>query len=149
VAIERDAMTASKRRRFRCSLRTMFVAVTVLGAGLGWTAYQLNWIRERRAVVLRADILSFRSFSGEPFARPPWSLCPFGARGYKAVDLLIVDDNRTRPSEMDSKMDDPRLTPGERGELLRLQRLFPEAYVAPWFRMTQAGMDKATRQGAR
>ncbi len=36
-----------KHRRLRFSLRTLFVVVTVAACIVGWTAYQLNWIRQR------------------------------------------------------------------------------------------------------
>ena len=47
-------MTAPKRRWPQFSLRTMFVVVAVLGCSLG---YELNWIRQRRALVHEAEIL--------------------------------------------------------------------------------------------
>ena len=43
-------MATPRRRWFRFSLRTLFVVVTVLGC---WLGYQLNWIRERHAVLAR------------------------------------------------------------------------------------------------
>ena len=39
---------AFNRRWFRFSLRTLFVAMTLLG---GWLGYELNWLRERHAML--------------------------------------------------------------------------------------------------
>lgn len=39
----------SNRRWFRFSLATMFVVVAVSGVAIGWTGYQLSWIRQRQA----------------------------------------------------------------------------------------------------
>ncbi len=40
------------RRRFRFSLRALFVAVTVVGV---WLGYHFKWIRDRHAVIRFAD----------------------------------------------------------------------------------------------
>jgi hypothetical protein len=47
-------MTVSRRRR-SFSLRTLFVAVTVLAVPLGWVGYQLNWIRQRHELLERQE----------------------------------------------------------------------------------------------
>jgi hypothetical protein len=39
---------APKGRWFRFSLRTLFVVVTVFGC---WMGYEVNWIRQRRALL--------------------------------------------------------------------------------------------------
>ena len=41
---------APKPRRFRFSLRTLFVVVTLVGC---WLGYQLNWIRQRHDMLPR------------------------------------------------------------------------------------------------
>jgi hypothetical protein len=128
-------MTPTPKRRWpRFTLRTLFAAVTVLGMGLGWVVYQLDWIRQRRDIIARPDILSWSRFSVEPLAQPPWPLRPFGARGFYLVSLIIVDDDRAITNEMDVTADDSRLTPKERDEVLKLGRLFPEASAGAWFR---------------
>jgi hypothetical protein len=38
----------AKHRRFRFSLRTMFVLVTLSAFFAGWVVWSLNWIRQRR-----------------------------------------------------------------------------------------------------
>jgi hypothetical protein len=55
---------ATKRRWFRFSLRTLFVAVTVIGVWLGW---QFNFVNERRA--MRAWIVDHGGFV-DIFTRP-------------------------------------------------------------------------------
>ena len=66
----------------RFSLRTLFVLITLISIPLGWVAYQLNWIRQRRAFVEE-----FQSYNGLPFIRVdprypppecPWSISLFG-----------------------------------------------------------------------
>ncbi len=126
--------TTPKRRWLAFTLRTLFVAVTVVGIGLGWVVYQLNWIRQRRAVIARPDIISWSRFSVEPLASPPWTLRPFAARGFYTVDLIIVDNDRAIVNEMDVTADDRRLTVKERNDVLELGRLFPEAFAGAWFR---------------
>lgn len=126
--------TAPKHRWFAFSLRTLFVVVTVVGIGLGWVVYQLNWIRQRRAVIARPDILSWSRFAVEPLASPPWTLRPFAERGFYGVDLIIVDDDRAIVNEMDVTADDSRLTAKERNKVLEIRRLFPEAFAGAWFR---------------
>ncbi len=37
-----------KRRRFRFSLRAMFVMVTLAALAMGWAVWSLDWIRQRR-----------------------------------------------------------------------------------------------------
>jgi hypothetical protein len=51
-----DANLPKPRRRFRFSLRTMFVLVTALCV---WLGYQLNWIRQRRNVLGSGEVLVF------------------------------------------------------------------------------------------
>jgi len=73
--------TAPNRRRFRWSLRTIFVVVTALGC---WLGYEVNWIRERHVVV--ADFVMYRAYrvaSNSPSA--PSFLWLFGEKGYTAV----------------------------------------------------------------
>src|SRR6185295_18162366 len=38
-------------RRIHFSLRTLLCAVAVIGIGLGWVVAQLNWIRQRHAIL--------------------------------------------------------------------------------------------------
>ncbi len=46
-----DATAAQTRRRWHAfSLRTLFVALTIVGLGLGWLAWNVQQVRERRAV---------------------------------------------------------------------------------------------------
>jgi hypothetical protein len=42
-------MTPAPKRRWSFSLRTLFVAVAILGIAFSWIAYELKWIRDRHA----------------------------------------------------------------------------------------------------
>jgi hypothetical protein len=89
-------------RRFRFSLRTLFVTMTVLGCGIAWMAYQLHWIRQRHAFLQREHIVTYPPVQAE---RPlPWSLKLFG----ESQQFLIG----APPDELD-----------------RARELFPEAIL--------------------
>jgi hypothetical protein len=100
-----------KRPRF--SLRVLFVAVAILSLPLGWTAYQLKWIRERHSFFLKEqpDGAPMGQIPQPPNApQPPiapWSLRLFGEHGVKELWVFREDKERAR-------------------------RLFPEAKVSVW-----------------
>ena len=111
---------APKRRRFAYSLRTLFVAVTVLGI---WLGYQLNWIRQRRDIIsdpqvqyaccyetLKIEIVGNvkRPRKRRTYVAAPRPLSWFGEFGYAEIVL-------------------GKGTPA--GELARVRSLFPEAQV--------------------
>lgn len=130
---------APKRRWFRFSLRTFLVGVMLLGGGLAWIGYHLNWIQERQAIVSRSDV---RAAEGSIFLEPPpvapWPLRLFDKRAYRSVAIVIVDQQRAlSDDEMYVEPFDPRLTPEERQQLERVARLFPEARAYAWFRETR------------
>ena len=97
-----------RRRRFRFSLRTMFVAVTLLAIPLGWAAYSLNWIRQRHEMLRRTDIGIVPNFYS-PRLSAPGGLWLFGETG---IQSLHVSAPPYLPEEVD-----------------RLHRLFPEAQI--------------------
>ena len=108
-----DDRPKTKRRWFRFSLRTLFVVVTVLGAGAGWVVYQLNWIRQRDAVLKREEIVFLTRLNpvpGQSWNSPPWPLAWFGAEAAGSPEFLLPD---TTPDE----------------DVARIQRLFPETRV--------------------
>ncbi len=73
--------TAPNRRWFRFSLRTLFVVVTCLGCLLGWLAYNLNWIRERRHAVRwlsQQELFGPGMVKSEHQPELPWSLRVLG-----------------------------------------------------------------------
>jgi hypothetical protein len=121
---------APKRRWFSYSLRTLFVVVTVFAC---WLGYQLNWIRERHALLSRPHAVSY--VSGVDGLSPdqvpaPLSLRAFGERGCWLLYLTFVDDERG--SNCDSNEPEERsrlLNPNELLEIERARRLFPEASV--------------------
>jgi hypothetical protein len=69
--------TAPNRRWFCFSLRTLFVGMTVVGCLLGWLAYNLNWIRERRHAVRwlnQQELFGPGMVESEHQPELPWSL---------------------------------------------------------------------------
>ncbi len=97
--------------RLRFTLRTLLVAVTFAGCLMGWAAYQLNWIRERREALSHNWHTSPRyglgfTFSGNVDA--PLTLRVFGEVGAKRI--YLPDDTADE-------------------EIERIRRLFPECRV--------------------
>ena len=98
-------------RYFRFSIRTLFVAVTAVGIIVGWLVYQVNWLRQRRAIVNDPKVQAtdeieetviFRKPSphGIRFMPPyrwqkaPWQLRWLGEKGYTGIllDPSATDD---------------------------------------------------------
>ena len=105
-------MTAEPRRHwFRFSLRTLLIVITLASCSMAWVAYQLNWIRQRRAerAAEHKDFLDFGrgQISKEGQAAAPWQLAIFGEQGL--TEIVLWRENDLRKAE--------------------LQSLFPEAHV--------------------
>ena len=91
-----------RRRWYQFGLGTMFVAVTVISAFLG---YYLNWIRQRHAVVGdRAYHLVL--------APPPGLLFVFAERGYREIGIELSETGVSRQAKLI--------------EAERIAQLFPE-----------------------
>lgn len=107
-------MTAPKRRWFRFSLRALLLALMLFAFCLCWLAYQLNWIRQRRAALVE------RNASTKLQAEAPGMLGLFGEPGFEWIGVSFP----------------PRagwgITDSEQEEIARLQRLFPEAKTIAW-----------------
>lgn len=94
-----------RRRRFRYSLRTIFVAMAVVAI---FVAYHVNWIRQRREFLKIEDVWDFSGgFRGRPPA--PGLLWMFGEKGIQhlvigqssdadlsVAESLFPEANRTR-----------------------------------------------------
>ena len=100
-----------KRRWFRFSLRTLFVVVTVCALPLGWSVYQLNWIRQRHQ--FRSEQVKKGNVSGTltMIVDAPLSLRVFGENGQKWVGVF-ADEEATE------------------SEMKRAAALFPEAKIS-------------------
>ena len=81
-------------RRFRFSLRTLFVTMTVLGCGIAWMAYQLHWIRQRHAFLQRDHVVSYPPVQAERLL--PWSLELFGESQQFLIGVPFEDLDRAR-----------------------------------------------------
>jgi hypothetical protein len=125
-----------RRRWFQFSLATMFVVVTLTAIPLGWTAYSLNWIRQRRAVLAEEKIHRnpHRRILGiwpTEWCREnsPGMLWLFGEPATELVQIVIPDVNN--------------ITEAQYKRLAQCERLFPEAEVElvqnmPWSPATPA-----------
>lgn len=100
-------MTTPRRRWFQFSLATLFVGVTVVAISMAWVAYQLNWIRERRAALTKAEYIT-QCFGESRQPRPMWRLTFLGE---KPIAHIITGNDL--PAE----------------EFDRMTSLFPKAHV--------------------
>jgi hypothetical protein len=71
------------RRWYQFGLRSLFMAMTLAAVPLGWIAYSLNWIHQRRAVFdqLQVRAMSLRDESTEA----PAGLWLFGESGVQEI----------------------------------------------------------------
>lgn len=113
------AQRAWYRRRFRFSLRTLFVVVTMAALFLAWRAYCLDWIRQRHEWI--NNPAPMRLHAQGHFRPPPWYLLLFGEKqGWEVISMRLAP--WTEP--------EPELTPEELVQYHRIQRLFPEAIIS-------------------
>jgi hypothetical protein len=82
-----------KRRRFRFSLRTLFVLVTITGIVSGWMAYQLNWIRERHDFLNRHPQTYIYPLPG---AKCPWPLKLFREDAWPELIVPVSADQAAK-----------------------------------------------------
>lgn len=85
----------------RFSLRTLFVLITLISLPLGWSAYQLNWIRQRQEFAQQhfSDRLWHPGWT-RPLAEPPWPLKVFGDPGYTLFDFRLQQSDAKRTREL-------------------------------------------------
>jgi hypothetical protein len=123
-----------RRRWFQFGLSTVFVVMTSLAVFL---AYNVNWMRQRRALVVAPGDADTRYFidpedpfgDGPPPApRAPGLLRLFGESGHS--DILVRFGDPFADNEVRWK--DRNLTRSEQAEVDRVRRLFPEAHVRSW-----------------
>jgi hypothetical protein len=101
---------APQRRRFRFSLRTLFVALTVGGV---WLGYHVKWIRDRHALLDEPNVTA----SFVPVQRAPsWALRLLGERGAHSIFLHYSWLSQT-------------LSESDEAQRTLASRLFPEAVV--------------------
>jgi hypothetical protein len=121
------AATAVNRRwfRFAFSLRALFVVVTVAGICLGWLAYELNWIRQRHALMAKQEALAaevepeqdVNGFLLFTDLSAPGLLWIFGEEPLGYLEVIFIGDKQRA------------LTHQELREVEQAKRLFPEANV--------------------
>jgi hypothetical protein len=119
-------MTTSSRPWFRFGLRTLFVAITIMGALSGWAAYQLHWIRQRHAFLeSRKGFWVPLAISGSTTPEPaaPRLLWLFGEKG---IYYLAIEDKRLKTDGRGYEVLDMGTF---RANFEEGQRLFPEAKI--------------------
>jgi hypothetical protein len=122
----------------RCSVRTLFVVVAVLGFLL---AYEMHWIRQRREATHKWDAFAVNPYSAAAGARPkaPGMLSLFGESGYGFIDVTFPREKGAGPLTM---------TPAEESEVEHIRQLFPEAAVRGHVVTTWQRETKETPGGA-
>ena len=103
------------RRRWSYSLRTMFVLLTLLAC---WLGYQMHWIRQRKDVVAKWQVIREDPMGVSAPPEAPGMLRLFGEQGYSHVTLWF-------PARRNSD-----LSESERAEIKRVGIVFPEAGVS-------------------
>jgi hypothetical protein len=122
------------RRRFQFGLRGLLLATVVVALFSGWIAYQLNWIRQRHALMARHSKMvavvsnrfptteeveiGDRVAIGKPTCSTPGQLWLFGESAVPQITFhFLSTKGQTKPS--DSEMNEVQLA----------RRLFPEAEI--------------------
>lgn len=103
------------RRSLRFSLRSLFIAVALIGC---WMGYEVNWIRQRHSALRQEGIGVHNNdlTTGSPIVvQAPGLLWVFGERGYAIVSFTMPPGH------------DWDLTPAEQADFKRIARLYPEA----------------------
>jgi hypothetical protein len=113
-----------RRIWLRFSLRTLFVLVTLFGCAMGWIAYSLNWIRQRRELCTRPDVEVLVIADGD-YPQAPAFLWLFGEKG-RGIIRIIVDYPLWPEAAVPA---DRKRTIEEQALLDRAKDLFPEAEV--------------------
>ena len=110
-------MSIQRRRRwFRFSLRTLFVAVTLLAIPLGWLGYSVHWIRQRHAALAASgpaagwttQNMGWEGFPLSPERQAPGLLWLFGELGVSRIHISHGPSDK---------------------EVAHLKSLFPEAAI--------------------
>ena len=124
--VRMEIAATTRRRWFRFSLRTLFVAVTVVAS---WLGYQLNWIMQRKGylqeVTQRAKaiegnfmpILTARESWEAERACAPGLLWLFGEKGVRVLYVPISMDGLVRGQTIAANHPDAT----------KAKQLFPEA----------------------
>jgi hypothetical protein len=75
-----------KRRWFRFSLRTLFLAFGTVCIALGWVMWNLNWIRARREMAEAEQGRPFWTWPA-PKGKAPSTLWIFGETGWQNLTI--------------------------------------------------------------
>ena len=80
------------RRRFRFSLRTMLMLMTLCAIVAWWGGMQVKWIRDRHSAAQADQTIEGIHYSNVALLRgtaAPWSIRIFGETGYKEVIIAV------------------------------------------------------------
>jgi hypothetical protein len=112
-------MSPVPKRRWSFTLRTLFVMVTVLAAGMGWVAYHANWMLERkhgREWLDAHGVGGSIGFSREARPSLSWTLKMLGEQPLELFCIGALDDER-------------RDLPEYRRRVAAISLLFPECQI--------------------
>jgi len=99
----------------------VFLLFVVLAIPLAWVGYQLNWIRQRHALLYSPRVL--QTSDNWSFVPPPAPLHWFGEFGKRSISFYT--DREGRPSDINAQVRQADLE----SEMRAAELLFPEAEV--------------------
>jgi hypothetical protein len=112
---------APKRQWLRFSLRTLFVAITILGVFVGYVVHSLRWIRERNEWRHEWDVSPPTVYLHmNEHKRAPWQLVPFGEYGHDTISFRFCPWDEP----------EPEITDEQKAHYRRAKLLFPEATIS-------------------
>ena len=118
------------RRWFQFSMGTMFVVVTLLAALGVWIANSFHWIQERREILALAmtlddgtglTVTGYSMTKRDGLPKAPFSLRILGESGCDKLQIAFPRKSR-----------EGALSTEQQRELVRIERLFPEATEIRW-----------------
>jgi hypothetical protein len=105
----------ARRRWFQFGMRGLLVGLTLLALIFTWGAYNLSWLRQRRAVI--EDFQNWSTLDWEPMPSAPGLLWIFGEKGYAVLTRTVHVNHGTEATDEVYE------------EMRRIQVLFPESSI--------------------
>jgi len=88
------------RRWFQFRLRTLLIAIVLIAPALAWVQYHLNWIDQRRRVVIDWDVGFVRAQSLRTNRPLPFGLWLLGEHSFDGCRLIGTPELQKRIDEL-------------------------------------------------